>query len=167
MPWTPTKQVIDLTKLADNLLAYIEAQDAAALTWANGGTALPEFAATYSNATGRLQTIFPSVLILNQQVETDLTGDVLLGGWEVTLEVAISGADADTLATTTKKYGKAIESILSNIPSATLTSGSSPAITAALFELRTLYDQTRQLPSMAWVQIFQTRGLYQLIQAAY
>ena len=63
MAWTPAKNVIDLTKVVDNLLAYIKAHQVEALAWANlpSTEVLPPFPdeAIYSNASGRLSTIFP------------------------------------------------------------------------------------------------------------
>jgi TRAP-type mannitol/chloroaromatic compound transport system substrate-binding protein len=167
MTWAPTKQTVDLTQIVDNLLAYIDAQDADALEWANGDPGLAEFAGLYSNATGRVQTKFPQMVVLTQTIETDLAGDILIAGYQLVLETAVTGANADELATNTKIYGKAVESMLSNIPSATLTANSSPAITATLFELETRYDETRRLPTPGFIQLFQTRAVYRLMQAAY
>jgi hypothetical protein len=107
-------------------------------------------------------------MVLAQSSETDLTGDALLGGLELTLEVTITGGDADQLVLDTKIYAKAVESALANVPSATLTAGSSPAITAALFEVKTAFDILRgHKTANSFMQIFQTRALYQLITPAF
>lgn len=167
MSWAPTNQVVDLTTLIDNWLAYVEANCQDALEWANGGSpGLQEFQVLYSNLTGRLQTIFPQHMVIAQTVETDLAGDILIAGWQLVLETAIAGPDADELATNTKRYGRAIESMLSNIPSATLTANSSPTMHAALFELETRYDET-QRSTPGFIQVFQTRAVFRLTQSAY
>src|SRR3954470_13382744 len=97
MVWTPKANVIDLTQVADNLLGYIEANQTDALIWANGGTGLDDFAKFYTNAVGRLQTQFPSLMILTQRAEADLSGEILLSGLEITLEGTIAGKDTDSL----------------------------------------------------------------------
>lgn len=167
MTWTPRTNVIDLTQVADNLLGYVGENDSDALLWANG-SALPEFAAFYTNASGRLQTIFPSLMVLSQDAETDLTGDILISGLQLTLEGTVSGSNADDLVAATKMYAKAVESMLANIPSATLMAGSSPHQEASLFEIETKFDILRgqQAPS-AFLQIFQIRCVYRITAAAY
>lgn len=167
MTYVPTKQVVDLTPLIDNLKAYVIDTDNEALAWANGGTGMTEFQEFFTNARGRTQTIFPQILVLTQTIETDLSGEILIAGWQVVLEVAVAGPDADDVATDTKRYGKAVESMISNIPSATLTANTSPAMNAFLHELETRYDETRAIPTPGFIQVFQTRALFSLTQAAY
>lgn len=167
MAWTPQKQVLDLTAFVDNLLGYVEEQDADALAWANGGQPLPEFARLYSNASGRLQTMFPSLMVLSQACETDLRGEILQGGLEITLEGTVSGSDPDELVRTARMYATAVESMLHNAPSGTLTAGSNIEH-ARLMEAETVFDILRgqQQPS-AFLQIFQTRCGFLLTQPAY
>ena len=71
--WNPQFKVIDTRFLGQNILDYIETNQEDALTWANGGAGLDPLAKFYTNAAGRLQTIFPSLMILAQTNETDLT----------------------------------------------------------------------------------------------
>src|SRR5687768_12373809 len=124
MPWTPKKKVVDLTKIVDNLLTYLAAQDTDALVWTQPlvDPPLAPFAAFYSNASGRLATKFPQLIVLDQEhaaeeAETE-DGDVLVIPFVLTLEVAITGSNTDTLVANTKKYALALESMLANIPSA-------------------------------------------------
>jgi hypothetical protein len=165
--WTPTKQVIDLTPIAENLLSFIEANDEDALVWA-GGVDLAEFAATYTNASGRLQTRFPCLMVLAQESETDLAGEANIAGFQMTLEGTVSGPEPNQLVSDTKKYAKAVESMLANIPSATLTAGCDPPNTATLFEIETRLDILRGIATpSAYLQIFQIRCVYQLIAQAF
>lgn len=164
MAWTPPTNVIDLSQIADNLLGYIEANQEDALEWANSGPGLNPFAKLYTNASGRLQTIFPSLMILSQTCETDLSGSTLIAGLELALEGTIGGPNADELVADTKKYAKAMESMLANIPSADLTANSDPAMTAELFEIETRLDILRgQARPTAFLQIFQTRCVFRLV----
>jgi hypothetical protein len=166
MAWAPQKQVIDLSQIADNLLGYIEANQVEVLDWA--GDNLNPFAKFYTNASGRLQTIFPSLMILSQTCETDISGDILVAGLELTLEATIGGPNADELVANTKLYAKSVESMLANIPSATLTANSDPIMTAALFEIETRLDILRgQQSPTAFLQIFQTRCVFRLTASAF
>lgn len=173
MAWVPQKQVIDLTLIVSNLLSYIGTNDADALAWSNGGTALAQFAGLYPNATGRLSTLFPQIIVLDQEhlseeSETE-EGDVLVVKLALTLEIALTGPNADTLVLTTKKYAMALESMLANIPAATLTAGSLVQTHASLTRLQTAFDQVQGAAKNAssWLQIFQTRVEYQLITPAF
>lgn len=172
MPYLPTKQVIDLSQIADNLLGYVSLKQVDALVWAQQSSGVvvsgAPFVRFYTNASGRLQTEFPSLMILSQESETDISGDALIGGLQLTLEATISGSDADDLVLRTKVYAKAVESMLANIPSATLTADSNQSMTASLFEIETRLDILRgqQKPS-AFLQIFQVRCVYRLIAEAF
>lgn len=164
MTWAPDYKVIDLSQIADNLLGYIEAQQIDALEWANGGSGLPEFAKFYTNSSGRLQTIFPSLMILTQETGTDLAGDILQGGLKLTLEATISGPNTDELVANTKLYAKALESMLANIPAETFTAGSDPAMHSALMEIETRLDVVRSIVGVSgFVQVFQIQCLYKLL----
>jgi hypothetical protein len=168
MAWTPPKKVIDLTPLAANLLAYIELNDADALAWANGGEALPEFAATYPNASGRLQTMFPSLMILAQSDAEDLSGEANIAAFNMTLEMTISGPDPDALVETAKRYSKAVKSMITNMPSGTFTADCAPGMTANLVEMEEAFDILRggATPS-AFLQIVQLRPGWSLIAPAF
>jgi hypothetical protein len=167
MTWPPQheKKVFDLTAIVDNLLAYLEANDADALEWANDATpGLQEFQAFYSNASGRLNTIFPSCMVIAKRHATDLKSDAIDGGLELTLEITLAGPDADQLATDANRYARAIESMLSNIPSGTLTNGVGQTTQSHLFELETRFDVVGRLAGTpSFIQVFQTQATYQLI----
>lgn len=168
MAWTPDYKVIDLSQIADNLLGYIDDNQTVALDWANDGPGLIEFAKFYTNSSGRLQTIFPSLMILTQETGTDLEGDILQGGLKITLEATIAGPDTDELVANTKLYAKALESMLANIPSETFTAGSDPVMHSALMEIETRLDVVRSIVGVSgFVQVFQIQCLYKLLAAAF
>lgn len=175
MTWAPTNKVVDLTKVVDNLLGYIEAQQTDALVWAKDTSddALPDFAGIYPNATGRLATKFPQLIVLDQEHlaeagDTD-NGDIVRITLALTLEVALTGPDADALVLTTKKYGLALESMLVNIPAATLTADSKATTHGYLAKYQTVYDVVVGYKKEAsnWLQIFQTRVEYVLLTGAF
>src|SRR4051812_38784505 len=118
MAWPPQSKanVFDVAPLADNLLGYIESNQTDALAWANGGSGLADFAKFYTNASGRMQTTFPSLLILGQRIESDLE-EAMQADWQLVLEGAISGPNTDQIVADAKRYGQALESMLANIPS--------------------------------------------------
>lgn len=162
MAWAPALKVIDLSQVADNLLGYIETNQEDALEWAGGPGMIP-FEKFYTNASGRLQTIFPSLMILAQKAETDLTSEALDAALQMVLEGTVSGSNADELVADTKKYSMAVESMLANIPSASLMANSNRYHRAYITELETELDILRgnQTPS-AFLQIFQIRVVYRL-----
>lgn len=161
MVWSPHYQVVDYSQVADNLLTYIDANQTEALNWANGGSGLADFAKFYTNAVGRLQTTFPSLMVLAYRAETNLEGDLLESGMQITMEGTVSGNDTDQLVQDAKRYAKAVESMVANIPSAALTANSDPAMTARLFEVESVFDILRPWTS-GYLQIFQTRCIYVL-----
>lgn len=162
MTWAPRYKVIDLSQIADNLLGYIETVQEDALEWAGGPGMIP-FTKFYTNASGRLQTIFPSLMILAQRAETDLQSEALDAAVQMVLEGTVSGPNADELVASTKKYSMAVESMLANIPSETLMANSQQFHKAYITELETELDILRgnQKPS-AFLQIFQIRVVYRL-----
>lgn len=170
MSWTPAQNVIDFTAVIDNLLGYIEANDADALAWANGGEPLEEFAEFYSSITGRIATKFPQLIVLSQahsveEGETD-NGEVLVVKLPLVFEGAIKGRNAEEACNTAKRYSYALESMLVNIPSLSLTGDAD--ITASLTEYATRYDEPGQLnKSSSWLQVFQTRCEYQFITSVF
>jgi hypothetical protein len=165
MTWNPHFKVVDVTNTVDNLLGYIETHQAEVLLWAQGDPVLAGFAGLYANAAGRLGTLFPSLMVLSQRSETDLSGDILITGLELVLEGTVTGSSADLLVLNTKTYAMALESILANIESEDLTGD--PQVTAQLFEVGTTFDILRgQKTANSWMQIFQTKCLYKLMSAA-
>ena len=175
MAWTPTNRVPQLTLYSANLLAYIAANYAEALTWAGGGS-LPSFVRVYNSAAGRIYDAFPYLLLLDESAATDYTSDLNETAWQVTLEWAISAdatqaADAnspigDDLAQQARVYAMALESVLLNIPSASLLSGATYTNAPEAESIQTDFDALRQGPS-GYLQIGQTRAIYRIQRVAY
>jgi hypothetical protein len=200
MPWTPTKKVVDLTKIVDNLIAYIRENQTDAHIWAgdfmagmavtlngevvtvNGepvtigesGIDLDDYQRLYPNAAGRLGSIFPQFIVLNQEFTEDEGetegGDILVSKLALTLEVAVTGPDADRLVLATKAHDLALRSMLKNIPSATLTGDSNQTIHGDCTALQTVFDVlsgTGGKRGSSFMQLFQVKVEYQLITAAF
>lgn len=168
MTWAPETNVVDLRLAADNILGYIGDNQSEAHAWANGGTALPDYQKLYSNAAGRLGSLFPSLMILDQEDEGEEAetenGDVLLTGLKLTFECTVTGSDPDELVLTTKKYDMALKSMLANIPSATITANGLVTAHAWVKQIGTKYDILRgQKTANSFLQIFQTQVIYKLL----
>jgi len=164
--WTPTSNVFDLTLVVDNLLSYIAANNGAALRWANGGVALPEFVYLYPNAPGRLISKFPALIVIDQAYQTSLDSDILIAALQLKFEGCVSGPNLDELVLKTKKYAMALESMLANVPSATITGSATKH--GALHEIGSNFDLTGQLKhANSYLAIFQTKCLYKLEMVAY
>jgi hypothetical protein len=160
MAWTPDFKVIDQRTLAENILGYLEANQTDALAWA--GTGLRDFVRFYTNASGRLATEFPCLMILTQNLETDLTGDQLQGDLQLVLEGALSGSDTDQLVADAKKYAMAVESMLANIPSTTVATDANQYHKVFITELETRHDIIKTITS-GFLQIFQVRVRYAVL----
>ena len=169
MAWTPDAKVFDFRHIGQNLLDFVEANQQDALVWA-GGPGLKVFEKFYTNASGRLQTIFPSLMILDQTTTTDLE-DINEGDVALTFEATVTGGDADQLVADTKTYAMALESMLVNIPPASLMAGALITQRSYIVELATAFDITRGFGTgttpTAFMQIFQTRVVYRLQASGY
>lgn len=175
MSWTPTEQVFDESPYVDNLLAFIAENDDAALAWATGGNVgeLPGFNGLYPNASGRLTTLFPALVVVSQILEAPQNlndGDALIGQYSLTLQMGLSGPNADALALTTKTYAVALASMLMNIDAVSLTDGSLLDVAKIVpLGYRTTYDEIGRggMTASSWLQITQIRVEYQLISQAF
>ena len=115
MAWNPTQNVVDLTPVIGNLLAYVEANQQDALEWAHGSSGIDPFAAIYPNAAGWLRSLYPYLMVVTHQdrgedAETE-NGDVIVTTFTLLFEVAVKG-NADELPTLTKEYDRALRSML-------------------------------------------------------
>lgn len=170
MAWPPANEakVLDVTVIVDNLLGYIEEFGADALAWANGGTALTDFALLLPNAPGQLVTQFPCLVAISQDFEADLHGEVLRGGLEVKFEGCVTGSNINDLTLDAKKYALAVESMLTNISSEDLTAGALNAMTGQIWEIGTSFDLAGQLQNAnSYLAVFQVKATYRLTGAAY
>lgn len=165
MTWAPEYQVFDTVGIANNLLTFFENNQDDALVWASGSSELQGFRKFYNNASGRVQQVFPSMLILAQRCTTDLAGDILQGDFQLIFEGAVSGSHTDDLVTNTKYYSQAVESMLSNI-GPTDFAAETNVTSFALYELETEHDVLRPITS-GFLQIFQTRVMYKIQTAAF
>lgn len=166
MAWTPRIHVVDYTTLVDNLLDFIKSNHEDALEWA-GGSGLDDYQKFYTNATGRLQTIFPSLMVLTQDGDGSVPGEVLDGNWTVTLEGTVSGSDPDELVRNIRFYWKALESMIVNIESETLTTGCSPPMHIHVDEEPKTKVDIARLHTSGFLQIFQTQIKYKLKGSLY
>jgi len=118
MAWNPTIQVFDERPIKDNLIAFIQANQADALLWANDGTALPSIAKFHRSP--RLVTVFPALTFLqSEHKELDNEGDTLDIDFALLLELAIIHGNQDTLVERANRYAMALESMLANVSETT------------------------------------------------
>lgn len=171
MAWQPREKVTDFSRVIDNLVAYLEANQTDALAWAAGSVdVLEDYQKIYPNASGRLATLFPLLMVVRQEQANDLSGDVLISAVELLLEGHIVGSDTDALTLKAKQYALATESMLANIPPDTLTDDSLSGGYATLLELETAFDVLRgnnERAATSFLQIFQIRCVYRLHTAGY
>lgn len=121
--WTPTQDAPDTRKVAPNLLAFIGANNAAAIRWANGGTSLPAFKRLWESAEGRIHKYFPDLMILRESVNARDAAQGIDVDYELLLELQVTGKAADAVTRLAKTYIAAVESMLVNIPPEILVAG--------------------------------------------
>lgn len=174
MTWAPKNKVVDLTTVVDNLLGYIDANQSDAHKWANGGAAMPDYKKLYPNASGRLAAIFPQLLVLNQEHSAEdsetADGDLLIIRVALTLEGTMTGPNEDELVLTAKKYALALESMLANVNSASLTANANQIMHSHLMTYATVFDLIAgygNKKASSWLQMFQTKCEFRLITSAF
>ena len=119
MPWTPAEPVIEARTIGENLLAFIETNQADALAWATGGTALKPLARIENTAMTNA-VVYPAI------AETDYTGlndpseTYNRGTSSVTFDIWVTGAAASTVKTQARYYAKAVKSMIRNCPNGTV-----------------------------------------------
>jgi hypothetical protein len=168
MSWQPQNQVIDEKKLIDNLLSFFRANQSSALDWAAGGVgALKDFARLHNSATGRVDTVFPVLMISSTRLVTTFDSDLLEAAWFVEIELAVAAARADEATEKSHKYVQAVESMLANIPSGTLCAGSRALQFAALERLSSEFDVLRRRSANEFLQIAVIGAEFTLRAASY
>lgn len=163
MAWTPAQSVNDVSVIADNLLTFIDTNQADAMAWA--GIQSQRFAKLYPNAAGRLASIFPNLMIIRQRQANDFTGEILLSAVEITLEGAATSGDADELTITSKQMAMAVESMVLNMQPADLMLNSVTNGFARVIELETEFDILRGAGGRGatnFLQLWQTRIVWQI-----
>lgn len=123
MPWTPTLNATDVRPILENLLTFIRDNNAEAFYWANGNTTLTPFVTVYNSALGRIKTDFPHLNTVSKERTTEEFNDYLEITETFTFEAEITGTDLTQLAVDVDTYLYGLESMIQNIPKATLLAG--------------------------------------------
>jgi hypothetical protein len=125
MAWNPALEAPDTRKLVPNVAGFFRTNSAAAVTWANGGQALPGFVNVWDSEEGRVHKYFPDVTFLSESVATHEAAQGIEVDVELILLVLVVDKTADAATSRSRKYIAATESMLLNIPPETLTAGTS------------------------------------------
>ena len=161
MSWTPRNKIIDTRFIGRNILQFVKDNDEDALNWANGGTNLKEFQQFSESIANRSKPIFPSVAIVADSNATNFDSDLLASGYEITLEVMVHGAVAADVPLLARRYKHALESLLRNIPSGTLLTGTSTVLDSRVSSIETQFDELKTNDMQnSFLQMFQTKVVY-------
>lgn len=168
MVWMPAFTIITARAIAENLLTYFEANQADALAWANGGTALRPFQRIENSVGNRNSPVFPAIMFADDNTETDYAGSYPIGGYAVTFEVMIQNADPNNAVIEARKYEKALLSMVRNCPQATFTANTGALASAStLRTVETGFDEVRANDRQNdFMQMFSMRITYELHAAA-
>jgi len=133
MTWTPTINVLRSRAIAENLLAYIEAQQADAILWANTTPirTIQQFSDSVANRTA---PIYPSIAIRSTEDAQVFGEDVHSGAFKVTFEIIVENAVPDTAVSEAKVYDTAIKSIIANVPHSTIAANTGAVVGSIVLE---------------------------------
>jgi len=115
MTYAPRLQVIDSRKIVDRIFQFFAATQVDAAIWAEAANYRP-IEHFYTSAAGRLNTIFPSFMVIEKQTALDASGDLNQSGVQITFEYYLDGPDTDQLIHDANDAAYVIESLLSNLP---------------------------------------------------
>lgn len=137
MPWTPTNVVADVSPIVTNLLQFIRDNQVAALKWANGNQdGLAKFEVIYNSDEGSYQSeIFPNLQAVRERHRSRYLENDVLVEYSIDLLFEVKGSDAAELKNVIKKYSKAVESMLLNVPPDVLMNGLEVERTPVITEL--------------------------------
>ncbi len=166
MAWAPKIKVFDEREAKNAIIAYIKANQADALAWANAEYAPPSLPPikVFFKAPSTV-TVFPALTFIQSEHQS-VFEDVLLISFSLTLEIAIIHGDQETLADLSKRYAMAIESLLTNMPETTFGDKSIIDITSTMRSLDTVFAVQGKYRSK-FIQIFQTKAAWTIEAAAY
>lgn len=162
MTYSPKFNIINAGVIADNLMTWVIAQQADALTWA-GGTGYKALQKYASSVLDRSTPVFPAIAFADDEDDQDFTEDVIPSAYEVGFEVSIQNANPDTAVTQAKIYRKAICSLIANCPDATLIANTGALSGAVLLKMRTKFSPIKTNEAQSdFLQQFEVRVTYLL-----
>lgn len=162
--WEPTLAVLSSRAIPENLIGFItnEAWQEAVLTWA-GGSGLKLLQTRAQRRKHPDKPAFPVIYFSDDNDAKQYDSEVVPGAYSLVLEVVIQNADPDEATRQARIYAKAIESMILNIPKATLLDGTG-AFAATLDTIETGFDRMKENKDRKndFYQIFQVRAVWQL-----
>lgn len=172
MTWNPKNNSIDVSKIIDNLFAFLEAEQTEALAFIKGADSidLPDWKKFYKSSAGRITTIFPLLMLIKREAATDFSSDVLSVGLRLTFEALIQGGNKDLIVLQADKYAAALESMLINVPPEVLTANVFNIVDSIESEIETEFDflrGNRANKPTTFLQGFQTQITYILKGESY
>lgn len=167
--WTAKTKTVNASKLEANIIAFIRANQADALLWANGGTGtIKPFNFLVDNLANQGLPGLPVLMVTGKEKSTDRASDLDQSKFGIQFEGIVLGKNAESLAALTEKYAAALESMLINIPDLTLLSGTTgqmienePNTTISYGEIGMNEQES------ALLQVFTLRVTYTLYASAY
>lgn len=167
MAWTPTHSVINARAIAENLLAYFEANQAEALEWANGSP-MKSFQ-RIENSVGNINLpVYPAIMFSDDADRVDYADELAVGAYELMFEVMVTHPNPNTATTLAIKYAMALASMIRNCPQATYTANSGALASGAVLSLLEIGFETIKTNDQHndFLQQFQMKATYTLTASA-
>lgn len=169
MAWTPTYNTLNLRAIASNLMTYFDANQDAALKWANDGTPLKKFGELAVRVQDIDKPLFPALQFSDDDDAVDYTGDLAVGAYAVTFEGLIQNAKPDKATLEARKYVKAIVSMIREIPAATIATGTGATTgTIVLQQIETGFAVIKKhIDVNSFLQEFKVKATFSVIGTDY
>lgn len=158
-----SKKIIGLSRLVANLFGYIEESQTEALRFFAPDNPPPKFKKLYSSASGRVEGVFPALMLVTKTKACDYSQDVLRVAVRLLFEAHIQGGKPDMLTVEADIYAAALEKMLTDITPARLTAGVLNTVDSINAQVETEFDVLRGNKSIkptAFMQGFQTEITY-------
>lgn len=167
MAWIPKTNVIDTTRIDANILAFIAANQAEALFWANNGAALKIFNFLADNVENLDLPNLPTLTVTGSEEAFNYDADILQTNYRIDFESIVFDKDGGLLPALTKKYATALKSMLANISPVQLLGGAGGEQATRSRSISANYREIAVSSRVTgFIQVFQIKAVFELEAAS-
>jgi len=161
MPWTPAEKILNARAVAENLLLYIEANQADALLWAHG-SALKSLVRLETSIAEKNVPVYPCIQFLSDNSAESFQQTFIDGAYSAAFEITVQNPSPSELLAQARSYDKAVRSMIRNCTTFTTNTGAG-ANQSALLTIETGFDpQQMNKAATQFYQEWQVRATYTL-----
>ena len=173
MSYSPTKRVMHAPQIAANLLTFIKANNADAISWAISQLGLtltlPELKDVSDSIANRANPVFPSIAFSDDNSAARTDNDTNKNAYSVMFEVMVVSPDANQAVINARVYEMAIIQMINDIPKSDLlnkTNAAPAAITLEGWDVG--FDKIKRHGTQeVYMQKFQVKAIYSAVISNY